>query len=87
MALLDITARMPRSRVRYDLLGALQAAWHAFGQHRQDRRTLITISRMSPRLIRDMGFDPDRVYEALDGTWDEVDPASYRGMLPRRGRI
>jgi uncharacterized protein YjiS (DUF1127 family) len=53
----------------------------------QERQVIVALSRLGPRLIRDMGFDPEQVYEALDGTWDEVDPANFRGHLPRRHRV
>jgi uncharacterized protein YjiS (DUF1127 family) len=87
MATLDVALRLPEKRVRYDLIGALQVAWRAFVHHRRERRTLVELSRLSPHVIRDMGFDPERVYEALDGSWDEVDPSSWSGLLPRRARI
>lgn len=87
MATLDIALRIPGERVRYDFVGALQAAWSAFAERRRERRTLVAISRLPPHVIRDMGFDPERIYEALDGTWDEVDPSSWRGLLPRKALI
>lgn len=40
----------------------------------EERRTLVRLSRLSPHLIRDMGIDPDDVYAALKGSWDEVGP-------------
>ncbi|WP_444728897.1 hypothetical protein [Neoaquamicrobium sediminum] len=46
------------------------------------------LSRLPVHVIRDMGFDPESVYAALDGSWDEVDPARpYRNHLPRNGRV
>jgi uncharacterized protein YjiS (DUF1127 family) len=44
----------------------------------QERRTLVRLSRLSPHLIRDMGFDPDCVYDALEGSWDEIRPGQFR---------
>lgn len=39
---------------------------------------LAGLSRLPPHLIRDMGLDPARVYDAVEGTWDEVNPGRYR---------
>lgn len=91
MATLDVALKTryeaANARVRYDLLGALQAGWHAFLERRRERRLLVEISRLPPHMILDMGLDPELVYEALDGSWDEVDPSSWQGLLPRRARI
>ncbi len=86
MTVLTVSTDLPVDEVRYDFLGALIAGWRAFRQRRQERRTLVEISRLGPRAIRDMGLDPEQVYSALDGSWDEVDPSSFGGMLPRRRR-
>lgn len=80
-------ARFEREGVRYGFLGALEAGWRAMRRHRQERRALVSLSRQDPRLLRDMGFDPEEVYRALDGSWDEVDPANFRAHLPRRERL
>lgn len=39
----------------------------------QDRRALVRISRLDPHIIHDMGFDPEAIYAALDGSWDGID--------------
>lgn len=72
---------------RYDFIGAVGAGWQAFRQRRQERRTLIAISRLGPRIIRDIGLDPEQVYEALDGSWDELEPLRLRWLLPRASRV
>ncbi|MGQ2901668.1 hypothetical protein [Neoaquamicrobium sediminum] len=73
---------------RYDFLGTLRAGWQAMLAHREERRTIVKLSRLPVHVIRDMGFDPESVYAALDGSWDEVDPARpYRNHLPRNGRV
>lgn len=87
MAMIDLARASSGERVRYDLIGAFQAGWRAFLEHRRKRRVLVAISRLPPHIIRDFGLDPERVYEALDGSWDEVDPATLRRHLPRRERI
>jgi uncharacterized protein YjiS (DUF1127 family) len=86
MVALDMTTPICVENKRYDFFGALLAGWHAFRQRRRERRTLVAVSRLDPHMIRDMGFDPDQVYAALDGSWDEIDPASFGGLLPRRAR-
>lgn len=73
--------------LHYRFLGTLLTRWHAMRCYRQERRVIVALSRLDPRLIRDMGFDPEQVYETLDGTWDEVDPADYRSLLPRKDRV
>ncbi|MCT8999002.1 DUF1127 domain-containing protein [Chelativorans intermedius] len=82
-----ISARFQQKRVRYDVLGTLMAGWRAMRLHRQERRAIVEISRLDPRLIRDMGFDPEQIYEALDGSWDEVDPTGLGRLLPGGERI
>lgn len=86
MGALELTTPFPIENKRYDFRGAVIAGWRAFRQHRAERRTLVALSRMGPHMIRDLGFDPEQVYAALDGSWDEVDPSSFGGALPRRAR-
>ncbi|HEV7278027.1 MAG TPA: hypothetical protein VGN80_17235 [Devosiaceae bacterium] len=64
----------PQATVRLPLPRFLQNALRDW----QERRAMVRISRLSPHLIRDMGFDPDCLYDALDGTWDEICPGRYR---------
>jgi uncharacterized protein YjiS (DUF1127 family) len=47
-------------------------------RRRQERRMLARLSRLPPHVIRDMGVDPERVYDAVEGTWGEVNPGRYR---------
>jgi uncharacterized protein YjiS (DUF1127 family) len=56
-----------------NFLGDLQHAWRTFARRRKERRTVVKLSRHGPHLLRDLGLDPDAVYGALDGTWDEVE--------------
>jgi uncharacterized protein YjiS (DUF1127 family) len=51
---------------------SLTELWRKFVRRRQEHRALVNLSRLPPHLIRDMGFDPERIYDALDGTWDEL---------------
>ncbi|MCT7375907.1 hypothetical protein [Chelativorans salis] len=87
MSTTAIFGEFRKGRVRYDFLGTLLAGWRAMRLHRRERRAIVAISRLDPRLISDMGFDPERIYEALDGSWDEVDPANFRLYLPMKARI
>lgn len=87
MTAFELSAEFREGHVRYDFLGTLLAGWHAMRRHRRERRALVAISRLGPRLIRDMGFEPQQIYAALEGSWDEVDPAKLQRFLPRGGRI
>jgi uncharacterized protein YjiS (DUF1127 family) len=87
MTAIEISRGFRRERVRYDFIGALQAGWHAFVERRRERHTIVALARLPRHVVRDMGLDPEQLYAALDGSWDEVDPASYRSHLPRRDRI
>lgn len=84
---LEIPLALRLDGFRYDFIGALGAGWRAFRQRRRERRTLIEISRLGPRVIRDIGLDPEQVYEALDGSWDEMEPLRLRWLLPRASRV
>ena len=46
-------------------------------RRRRQRQALARLARLSPRLIRDAGFDPAVVHDAVAGTWDEVAPGRY----------
>ena len=61
-----------RKSVGFGFLGRVGMALVEISQRREERRTVVKLSRKGPRLIRDMGLDPAAVYGALDGTWDEV---------------
>lgn len=87
MTATDIPFGLRIGTSRYDFLGALGAGWQAFRQRRRERRDLVRISRLGPRIIRDIGLDPEEVYEALDGSWDEVEPIRFWRLLPRTTRV
>lgn len=87
MQTIAISEDIRKTRIRYDFLGTLLAGWRAMRRHRQERRQLVALSRLGPRLIRDIGFDPEDIYRALDGSWDEVDPADFRIDLPRKEQV
>jgi hypothetical protein len=52
------------------------------------RRAIVKLSGVSPHLLRDMGFEPEAIYEAADGDWRRLDAALTRAMigLPDRSR-
>jgi uncharacterized protein YjiS (DUF1127 family) len=43
------------------------------------RRTILSLSRLPPHLLRDMGFEPEAVYEAAEGDWRWIDASGRRG--------
>ncbi|MBB4000750.1 DUF1127 domain-containing protein [Aureimonas pseudogalii] len=70
---------------RFDLISTLRVGWRAMRRHREAHRILVALSRKPPRLLRDMGIDPERLYETLDGTFDEVGPAHLSRLLRSHG--
>ena len=44
---------------------------------RSAHRQLARLSRLPAHVVRDMGFDPDKVAAELEGTWDEVEPTRF----------
>jgi len=50
-----------------------QPIGNALARHRH-RRLLRRLARRSPRLLRDMGFDPREVQMAAENSWDEYRP-------------
>lgn len=87
MSAIELREQAPIRVARYDFLATLHAGWRAMLAHREERRMIVKVSRLPARIIRDMGFDPELVYEALDGSWDEVDPAGYRPYMPRTEHV
>ncbi len=47
-------------------------------QWRRKRRLLARLPRLSEHLMRDIGLDPDEVYDAVPCRWDEVHPGHHR---------
>jgi hypothetical protein len=60
-----------------NVLATVANGWAAFRRRRFERASIVRISRMDPHLIRDMGFEPEAIYAALDGTWEELDPGRF----------
>lgn len=57
---------------RLNVWHALCAGWRTYTAIRRRRRELLALSHLEPRLLRDIGFEPDTVYQALDGCWDQL---------------
>ncbi|MCD7058288.1 hypothetical protein [Pelagibacterium xiamenense] len=74
----DFTAdTQPQPLIPNPLVLALTALRHAI-RKRRERWALVRISRRDPRLIRDMGLDPEEVYDAVPTSWDERHPGRLR---------
>jgi uncharacterized protein YjiS (DUF1127 family) len=58
-----------RATNRSGLVTRLLRRWR---ERRAERATLMTLSRMQPHLLRDMGIEPDDIYDALDGKRSSV---------------
>jgi hypothetical protein len=69
-------ARIPRAEG--GLWSGLIRSVSAIVRRSGDRRALVQISRLDPHIIRDMGFDPDAIYAALEGSWDEVEMGRFK---------
>lgn len=52
--------------------GFITRLFRRWRQRREERATLMTLSRMQPHLLRDMGLEPGDVYDALDGNRSSV---------------
>lgn len=50
----------------------------AFVGWRRRRRTFACLSRLPEHLMRDAGVDPDAVYDAVPGRWEEAHPGRSR---------
>jgi hypothetical protein len=61
--------------------------WKAWRERRRSARALLVLARRDPRLIRDMGLDPEAIRAALEGSWDDMRPADAREHLPHASRI
>ncbi len=52
---------------------ALASAFHGAVERQRERQAIVRLSRLPDHVVRDMGFDPDKVAAALAGTWDEIE--------------
>ena len=58
-------------------LPAIRAAWHAWLRRRADRNALALAGLRGPRLVADMGLDPEAVRAATGGSWDDLSPNGF----------
>jgi hypothetical protein len=86
MTTLDFTGGFRTQPVWQGLVGALVAGWQNFGGA-VSSVAIAAIARLAPHVIRVFGFDPERLHDVLDGTWDEVKPVAFRRVLPRDRRV
>jgi uncharacterized protein YjiS (DUF1127 family) len=47
--------------------GFIRRLFRRWRERREERATLLELSRMQPYLLRDIGIEPGDVYDALDG--------------------
>ena len=40
--------------------------------HQHERREIVRLSRLPVHIVRDMGFDPEKIAAELEGTWDDI---------------
>lgn len=87
MSMATHSAEFRESPARLDFLGAVHAGWRAFLLGRRQRRDIVAVSRLPPHVIRDMGYDPEQIYYQLKGSWDELDPVTFRMLLPKDAHV
>jgi uncharacterized protein YjiS (DUF1127 family) len=61
-----------RSRGQFHLLATMSRLWAGIRETVADRRTLHELYQLDPHLLRDIGFDPAKVYSAYEGAIGEV---------------
>jgi uncharacterized protein YjiS (DUF1127 family) len=70
-----------RLPARTSVFAPFVEAWRTFRRRIEEHRVLVSLSRKNPRLLRDMGFEPDEIYDTVRNTWDEVPPARRRNAV------
>jgi uncharacterized protein YjiS (DUF1127 family) len=54
-----------------DIAFAIQIGWRAWRHRRQLRRQMARLARLGPRLLTNIGCDPEAVQAALASHWDD----------------
>lgn len=62
-------------------LAALKTGVRGAIERARFRRAIVKLSGVSPHLLRDMGFEPEAVYEAAEGDWRRLDAALARALV------
>ena len=63
---------------RTSLFAPLVEAFAAYRRRIEEHRIIVGLSRHDAHLLRDMGFEPDEIYDAVRDSWDEVPDARRR---------
>jgi uncharacterized protein YjiS (DUF1127 family) len=63
---------------RTSLFAPLVEAFAAYRRRIEEHRIIVRLSRHDGHLLRDMGFEPDEIYDAVRDSWDEVPDARRR---------
>ncbi len=77
MATIEI-AEIYAQRPAFRLVITMPAVLWTYVRRRRRRQVLAQFARLPDHLIRDAGFDPDEVHEAVAGTWDIAHPRRAR---------
>jgi uncharacterized protein YjiS (DUF1127 family) len=67
MTTYDLVLEQPATKPA-GFLGPLKQMWANFQRRRKERATLIELSHLDSRLLRDVGLEPMDVYNALHGS-------------------
>jgi uncharacterized protein YjiS (DUF1127 family) len=84
MASIEVSDYVNETPVKAGVVGVVRSAWNEIVRHHRERRAIAHISRLSPHLIKDMGFDPQRI-NAAAGTWDGI-PSLWPDWHPKLPR-
>ena len=87
MATLDFGGVHHDERIGHRSWATLRAGWQSYARRRQERRGLAAIARLGPRLIADVGLDPQRIEGTVGGGWDRLDPVGLRMLMPSGARV
>jgi hypothetical protein len=70
----DVCCGQPSLRVE---VGLPRLIW-SYLRRRAERRMWARVARLPEHLMRDAGFDPEQVYDAVPGRWEERHPGRLR---------
>ena len=73
MSSLAGSAYVNEAPAKSGILAALIGIWSEVVRRHHTRQTIARISRLNPRLIRDIGFDPEPVDDIVERTWAQVE--------------
>ena len=65
-------AHSRRIRARTSLFAPIVQAFAAYRRRIEEHRIIVGLSRHDAHLLRDMGFEPDEIYDAVHDSWEEV---------------